>query len=153
MRSHVYSGAIAIALAAAGLTAAPDARAALGQRVDSVAADATRLVAIAHASAVQAAYTVHTITLASGTVVREYVGADGIVFGIAWEGPTLPDLKTTLGAAFERFVNATPTRGGGPLAVSADDLVVYSSGHLRAFSGHAYLPRALPTGVDAGVVR
>ena len=153
MRSRVYSGAIAVALAGAGFIAASDAWAALGQRVDSVATDATRLAAIAHASIVQAAYTVHTITLPSGTVVREYAGADGIVFGVAWEGPTLPDLKTTLGAAFDRFVNASPTRGGGPLAVSASDLVVYSGGHLRAFSGHAYLPMALPAGVDAGVVR
>lgn len=153
MRSHVYPGAIAVALAAASFIAASDARATLGQRVDSVDADATRLAAVMHASNVQAAYSVHTITLPSGTVVREYAGADGIVFGVAWDGPTLPDLKATLGAAFDRFAHAAPTRGGGPLAVSASDLVVYSSGHLRAFSGHAYLPRALPTGVDAGVVR
>jgi len=86
-------------------------------------------------------------------VVREFARADGIVFGVAWEGPTLPDLKATLGAAFDRFTAASPTRGQGPLAVAADDLVVYSAGHLRAFSGHAYLPHALPAGVDAGVVR
>ncbi|RDU98555.1 DUF2844 domain-containing protein [Trinickia dinghuensis] len=143
---------MAVALAAASFIAAPGAQAALGQHVDSVATDATHLSAIAHASIVQGAYTVHTITLPSGTVVREYVASDGIVFGVAWEGPTLPDLKTTLGTAFDRFVSASPTRGGGPLAVSANDLVVYSSGHLRAFSGHAYLPQALPAGVDAGVV-
>jgi hypothetical protein len=153
VKSHVHSGAIAVALAAAGFIAAPAAQAALGQPADSIAADATRLVAIAHASSVQGPYTVHTITLPSGTVVREYAGADGIVFGVAWDGPTLPDLKTMLGAAFDRFVSASATRGGSPLAVSASDLVVYSSGHLRAFSGHAYLPQALPPGVDAGVVR
>lgn len=157
MKSPVYTNAIAnaiaVALAAAGFIAAPAAQATLGQRADSVAADATRLSAIAHASRVQAAYTLHTITLPSGTVVREYAGADGIVFGVAWDGPTLPDLSATLGAAFDRFTRASPTRGGGPLAVSARDLVVYSSGHLRAFSGHAYLPQALPAGVDAAVVR
>jgi hypothetical protein len=155
VKPHFYSGttATAVALAAAGFLAAPAAHAALGQHADSVATDATRLSAIAHASNVQAAYTVHTITLASGTVVREFVSRDGIVFGVAWDGPTLPDLKATLGAAFDRFAAASPTRGRGPLAVAADDLVVYSAGHLRAFSGHAYLPRALPAGVDAGVVR
>ncbi|PMS15059.1 hypothetical protein C0Z18_28715 [Trinickia dabaoshanensis] len=144
---------MAVALAAASFIAAPGAQATLGQRVESVATDATRLTAVAHASIVQGPYTVHTIALPSGTVVREYAGADGIVFGVAWEGPTLPDLKTTLGTAFDRFAGASPTRGGSPLAVSADDLVVYSGGHLRAFSGRAYLPHALPAGVDAGVVR
>ncbi|WP_414719363.1 DUF2844 domain-containing protein [Trinickia sp.] len=153
MKSSVFTNAIAVALAAVGFIAAPAAQATLGQRADSVAADATRLSAIAHASNVHAAYTVHTITLPSGTVVREYAGADGIVFGVAWDGPTLPDLRTTLGAAFDRFTGASPTRGSGPLAVSASDLVVYSSGHLRAFSGHAYLPQALPAGVDATIVR
>lgn len=151
MKSYVYSGAIA--LAAASFIAAPVAHAALGQHVDSVANDATHLAAVSHASIVQGPFTVHTIALPSGTVVREYVGANGIVFGVAWDGPTLPDLKTTLGAAFDRFATASPSRGGGPLAVSDNDLVVYSSGHLRAFSGHAYLPQALPAGVDAGVVR
>jgi hypothetical protein len=154
VKPHFFSGAImAVALASAGFVAAPVARAALGQPADSVATDATHLSAIAHASNVQAAYTVHTMILPSGTVVREYARADGIVFGVAWEGPTLPDLKATLGAAFDRFTAASPTRGQGPLAVAADDLVVYSAGHLRAFSGHAYLPHGLPAGVDAGVVR
>ena len=153
MKSPFCTSAIAVALAAAGFIAAPAAQATLGQRTDSVAADATRLSAIAHASSVHAAYTLHTITLPSGTVVREYAGADGIVFGVAWDGPTLPDLKAALGPAFDRFTHANPSRGGGPLAVSASDLVVYSSGHLRAFSGHAYLPQALPAGVDATAVR
>jgi hypothetical protein len=155
VESHFNSGAIvtAVALALAGLLAAPAAHAGLGQRVDAAAADATHLSAIAHASSVQAAYTVHTMTLPSGTVVREFARTDGIVFGVAWEGPTLPDLRATLGAAFDRFKAASPSRGQGPLAVSADDLVVYSAGHLRAFSGHAYLPHAFPAGVDAGVVR
>lgn len=153
MKSHVYSGAIAVALAAAGSMVATSTYAALGQRAESIAADRTHFAAIAQASSVQAAYTVHTITLPSGTVVREYVGTSGIVFGVAWDGPTLPDLKTMLGTAFERFANASPTRGAGPLAVSASDLVVYSSGHLRAFSGHAFLPQAVPAGVDAAVVR
>lgn len=153
MKPYVYSGAIAVALAAAASIAAPGAHAALGQHVDSVATDAHHFAAISHASNVQGAYTVHTITLPSGTVVREYAASDGIVFGVAWEGPTLPDLKTTLGSAFDRFATASPTRGSGPLAVSASDLVVYSSGHLRAFAGHAYLPQALPAGVDASVVR
>jgi hypothetical protein len=85
--------------------------------------------------------------------VREYVASNGMVFGVAWEGPTLPDLKTVLGASFDEYVAAGAKRRGTPLAVSSSDLVVYSGGHLRAFSGHAYLPQAVPAGVDVGVIQ
>lgn len=131
------------------------AYATLGGNVSSVGNDQVRMHALTHTSAAvaSAAYTVHTITLPSGTVVREYVAADGIVFGVAWDGPTLPDLKATLGAAFDRYVAANATRRATPLAVSSDDLVVYSAGHLRAFSGYAYLPQAVPAGVDVSVIQ
>jgi len=109
--------------------------------------------ATAHSVTSQAAYTVHLITLPSGTVVREYVAGNGIVFGVAWEGPTLPDLKATLGEAFDRYVAATAMRRTTPLAVSSDALVVFSAGHLRAFAGYAYLPQAVPAGVDASVIQ
>ncbi|MET3229190.1 UNVERIFIED_ORG: hypothetical protein ABIC54_001364 [Burkholderia sp. 1263] len=109
--------------------------------------------ATAHSVTSQAAYTVHLITLPSGTVVREYVAGNGIVFGVAWEGPTLPDLKATLGEAFDRYVAANAMRRTTPLAVSNDALVVFSAGHLRAFAGYAYLPQAVPAGVDASVIQ
>ena len=86
-------------------------------------------------------------------MVREYVAANGTVFGVAWAGPTLPDLKATLGAAFEQYIAATATRRATPLAVSTDALVVFSGGHLRAFAGHAYLPQAVPEGVDVSVIQ
>src|ERR1700710_944347 len=41
----------------------------------------------AAASGASATYSVHEVTLASGTVIREYVGANGAVFGIPWQGP------------------------------------------------------------------
>jgi hypothetical protein len=30
---------------------------------------------------------------------------------------------------------------------------VFSGGHLRAFAGHAYLPQAVPAGVDVNVIQ
>ena len=129
------------------------AKATLGGNVSSVGTDQVRMHATAHSVASQTAYTVHLITLPSGTVVREYVAPNGIVFGVAWDGPTLPDLKTTLGAAFDQYVAATATRRSTPLAVSNDDLVVFSGGHLRAFAGYAYLPQAIPAGVDVSVIQ
>ena len=125
----------------------------LGQTVSTIGGDQTRLHAVAHTVATQNAYSVHLITMPSGTEVREFVAPNGIVFGVAWEGPTLPDLQAMLGASFSTYVAATATHTGAPLAVSNSDLVVYSSGHLRAFAGHAYLPQAVPAGVDVGVIQ
>ncbi len=129
------------------------AHATLGQNASTVDSDQTHLRAVARAATTQSAYTVHLMTMPSGTLVREYVARNGIVFGVAWEGPTLPDLKSMLGASFDAYVAATATRRGTPLAVSNSDLVIFSGGHLRAFSGYAYLPQAVPAGVDVGVIQ
>jgi len=129
------------------------AHATLGQNVSTVDSDQSRLRAVAHTATTQSAYSVHLMTLPSGTLVREYVAPNGIVFGVAWEGPTLPDLKSMLGTSFDAYVAATATRRGTPLALFSGDLVVYSGGHLRAFAGHAYLPPAVPAGVDVGVIQ
>lgn len=129
------------------------AHAALGQNVSSVDSDGARMHAVARIASTQHAYSVHQIALASGTLVREYVAANGTVFGVAWEGPTLPDLKALLGSSFDVYVAASVVGRGNPPAVSGSELVVYSGGHLRAFSGYAYLPQALPAGVDPGVIQ
>jgi hypothetical protein len=137
---------IACAMLGAGCALSFAAHATLGQNVSTVDSDLTRLHAVAHTATAQRAYSVHLITM-------EYVAPNGIVFGVAWEGPTLPDLKSVLGASFDQYVAATATRRGTPLAVSSSDLVVYSGGHLRAFAGYAYLPQAMPAGVDVSVIQ
>ena len=152
MKPMLYSR-IAHAMLGASCALSFAAHATLGQNVSTIDADQSRLRAVTHTATTQSAYSVHLMTLPSGTLVREYVARNGIVFGVAWEGPTLPDLKSMLGTSFDAYVAATTTRRGTPLAVSSSDLVVYSGGHLRAFSGHAYLPQAVPAGVDAGVIQ
>lgn len=144
---------IACAVIAASCLLSRPALATLGQDVSTVDRDQVRMHAVTHTAYTRSGYAVHLITLASGTMVREYVAPGGMVFGVAWEGPTLPDLKTTLGAAFDRYVAGTATRRATPRAVSKSDLVVFSSGHLRAFAGYAYLPQAVPAGVDVGVIQ
>lgn len=94
------------------------------------------------------AYTQHFLTLPSGTEVSEYVdNARGVVFGVAWRGPVMPDLRQLLGANYDAYVNGIHA-GMGPASVSTPDLVVNSGGHMRAFSGVAYLPQQLPKGVS-----
>lgn len=54
-------------------------------------------------SAATATYTVREVTLGSGTVIREYTSAAGSVFGLAWRGPTMPDLAALFGNYFPQY--------------------------------------------------
>jgi hypothetical protein len=99
-------------------------------------------------------YAVHEIRVPSGTVVREYVSPSGKVFGVAWKGPTMPDLRQVLGPYFDRYVEAAAKRTTrGPVLIRQPGLVVQSSGHMRAFAGFAYVPEALPEDVGAEEIR
>jgi Protein of unknown function (DUF2844) len=68
----------------------------LGQSVASVHTDQQALQAhrrtITHDG-----YEVEHLEAADGTVVREYVSPAGLVFGLAWQGPTVPDMTQLLG--------------------------------------------------------
>ncbi|MGA7926496.1 MAG: DUF2844 domain-containing protein, partial [Candidatus Sulfotelmatobacter sp.] len=99
-------------------------------------------------------YTVHEIQAATGTVVREYVSQEGKVFGVAWRGPWLPDLRQLFGSYFEQYQAMVQSQGGGrvarrPVVIDQPGLVVRISGHIRAFVGRAYVPEMLPPGVRA----
>lgn len=113
----------------------------------------------ASSASASASYTVRETTLGSGTVVREYLAADGSVFGIAWRGPQMPDLNDLLGTYFPQYVAgvkaARAARGGarGPVSVDQSSLVVRSGGHMGAFSGQAWLPPALPAGVTGSDIQ
>jgi hypothetical protein len=129
------------------------AGASLGGNAASIQADQASMQATA--GMVQTAqYRVYQLATPWGTSIREYVGSAGVVFGVAWDGPTMPDLQTTLGAYFANYVAAaTAHRARGPFAMNDGTLVAYSGGHPRAFSGHAYLPQAVPAGVDINEIR
>jgi hypothetical protein len=111
-------------------------------------------------SAASAAYSVNTVTLASGTVVREYVDTSrNQVFGVVWQGPRMPNLRDVLGASYNTFT--TPTNddtgpkfmGLSSRVLRSPSLVVLSQGHLGMFSGKAYLPASLPAGVTASDIQ
>ena len=91
----------------------------------------------------------HRLQLPSGISVKEYVSPAGMVFAVSWQGPDIPDLQQILGRYFETYVNALNSRDGvsGPGTVALPGLVVQSAGHMRAFSGRAYVPLMLPQGV------
>ena len=98
-------------------------------------------------------YTLHEITLDSGTLVREYASPAGIVFAVTWQGPVLPDLSLLLGSYFSTFKAETEQarqmgRRGSPVTVNQGSLVVVSSGRMRNFFGYAYAPDLIPTSVN-----
>ncbi len=135
------------------LLAAPS-WAALGESVDSVAADQQRLRGEL-SSTVGDGFSIHEIRATDGTVVREYSSPEGQVFAVSWRGPVVPDLAHLLGAHFAEFQRAVQSRvrRHGPLVVRTGQLVVEMGGHMRAFRGRAYLPQAVPAAVSAAVVR
>jgi Protein of unknown function (DUF2844) len=103
-------------------------------------------------------YSVSSTTLASGTVVNEYVSAAGVVFGIAWQGRQMPDLPNLLGSYFPHYLQALKAqraaRGSrGPVSVEDSGLIVQSGGHMGSFAGKAYLQDALPAGVSASDIQ
>jgi hypothetical protein len=100
-------------------------------------------------------YRVHEIQLPSGTVLREFAAIGGNVFAVAWSGPAIPDLRQALGRYFDVYVTAAQAKQGTRrhLLIEQSEFVMQSSGHMRAFSGRAYLPQALPPGTSVDEIR
>ncbi len=146
-----------IGAAAALITLSANASATLGRDASTVDADRVRMQGALLRIARSDAYTVHEMRSASGTTVREYVSSNGLVFAVAWQGPWLPDLRQMLGPYFDDYQRAlqssTKRRARGSLTVELPDLTVQMTGHPRAFSGRAYVPRLMPLRVQAETIR
>lgn len=98
-------------------------------------------------------YIVHEVQLESGGIVREFATTAGTVFAISWRGPVLPDLNVLLGSYFSTFLAETEQarvagRRGAPVNMERGGVIIRSTGRMRNFSGHAYVPALIPTGVD-----
>ncbi|WP_233803950.1 DUF2844 domain-containing protein [Paraburkholderia sp. HP33-1] len=151
------------ALGSAPLT--PPSDASVSSRVVQPAGGATQSVmrsessAASSTSSTSTSYTVRETTFGNGTVVREYLSTSGAVFGIAWRGPQMPDLSDLLGSYFPQYVagvkavRAARGNARGPVSVVDSALVVHSGGHMGAFTGVAWLPSALPSGVSGSDIQ
>jgi hypothetical protein len=107
-----------------------------------------------------ASYTVRSTTLATGTVVREYVSANGDVFAACWDGPAYPNITDIFGSDYyQQYVEgaraAQATRGvaRGPATVEHGGLVVNAGGHMGHYVGCGYLPALMPAGVTGNDIR
>jgi hypothetical protein len=136
------------------LLAAAPAFGGLGGPAMSVATDQPGMMVVRRAVPARS-YTVQEVKTQDGTVVREYVSAEGKVFGVAWNGAIMPDLQQLFGEYFTIFQSETRSRGQarGTLRIDRPDLVVQSGGHMRAYSGRAYVPQLLPAGVTAAEIK
>jgi hypothetical protein len=147
-----------ILLAAAALCAAP-CFASLGRAPSAFAGTnaihQARVLAAGGGTSSGATYSVSTTTLAGGTTVREYVGANGVVFAVAWNGPFLPDLRELLGQHFATFTSEgarQPKAGHGRVRVAQPDVTIESTGHMRAYAGRAWVNSLLPAGFDKDTI-
>jgi hypothetical protein len=129
-----------------GIIFSAPAFAGLGGDASSVTADTAKMKGEAR-STPTGGYTVNQITLPSGTVMNEYVSAEGKVFAVTWKGPWIPDLSQALGSYFEEYkaaASVAPHSGHHHLSVQQPDLVVMTGGHMRAWNGKAWVPSLLP---------
>lgn len=130
--------------------------AALGENVDSVARDRRAMSAARGATTVRAGYTVQEIVSDSVTV-REYISPAGIVFGVAWNGYTQPDLTQLLGAYAREYDDAlrkTKRKPGRRHAqIKTGRIIVEKWGHMRNLQGRAYVEALIPQGVSIDEIK
>jgi hypothetical protein len=131
--------------------------AALGGDAASVQADQSHFQASLR-SVRSNSFQVQELRSPTGVVVREYVSPQGRVFGVAWEGPWMLDMRQLLGSYFEQYQQALPSSstsrmGRKPLRIDLPGLAVHLAGHPRSYTGQAYLPDTMPTGTTAEDVR
>jgi hypothetical protein len=126
----------------------------LGGDAASVETDQQRMNADVSATRAPG-YTAYDIRTPSGTVVREFVSPTGRVFAVAWQGPSLPDMRQLLGTYFDRYVNGANALGAGASSRVVDEpgFVAYAGGRMRAFVGRAYIPESIPAGVNVADIR
>jgi hypothetical protein len=98
---------------------------------------------------------VYTSVTRSGIRISEYVNFQGMIVAIAWQGPSVPDMRQVLGPYFQTYVSEPPDvkTSHRHVELHTPDLVVQSSGHLRAFQGKAYLPKLLTSGIAVYQIR
>jgi hypothetical protein len=126
----------------------------LGQYENSVTTDQQRMRAQLRETTRQG-YSIKQLSTPDGKTIREYVSPAGLVFGIAWQGPIMPDLRQLLGSYFAQLQQGAQSRKRrrGSLVIRTKNFVLVSGGHMRSFRGMVYAPDLLPSGVPAEVVR
>ena len=128
--------------------------AALGDDVTSVDSD-LKVLGGQRRVVFNVGYNMHEITTPAGGVVKEFVSPQGRVFGISWQGNSMPNLQQLLGSYAAEVQQAPRTqivRRRG-VVIQTGDLVFTSSGHMGSYQVRAYLLSLVPDNVTAEVVK
>jgi hypothetical protein len=131
--------------------------ASLGRNATSVQEDVAKMQGTLRTSSGNS-YTLHEIQTPTGVAIKEYASHVGQVFAVTWKGPFHPDLRQLLGPYYDEYVQAVRTQraqraGHGPILIQHAGLVVEISGHLRSFTGRAYIPQQLPASMHVEDIR
>jgi hypothetical protein len=131
--------------------------ASLGRNATSVQEDVAKMQGTLRTSSGNS-YTLHEIQTPTGVAIKEYASPVGQVFAVTWKGPFHPDLRQLLGPYYDEYVRAVRTQraqraGHGPILIQHAGLVVEISGHLRSFTGRAYIPQQLPASMHVEDIR
>lgn len=126
----------------------------LGGDVDSIKADQAKMNGTVQVTTASG-YEIHEIQSPQGTKVREYLSAGGSVFGVAWQGPWMPNLRQILGPYFDQYAKANQGKKAtrGPISIQLPGLVIECGGHPRSFIGRAYIPQMIPQGATADLIK
>jgi hypothetical protein len=148
---------IVLGLLVAFLTAAAGpVLAALGESVESIAADQAAIAAKRVSETVLDGYTVQELRSDSITL-REYVAPTGIIFALTWNGLTHPDLAPLLGSYLGEYRTALEQvqrqPGSRHRKIESDQIVVEKWGQMRNLHGRAYVPALIPSGVSVDEIR
>lgn len=104
----------------------------------------------------QGSYTISEYTLASGTVVKEFIASSNKVFAVVWRGASKPNLSQLFGQYYPRYMAAV-TNQSAPRSrhflLKDPDLVIQARGRMGRFSGVAYLPGEMPPDVGESNLR
>jgi len=128
----------------------------LGQYASSIDVD-QQILRGERRELVRQGYTVHELTSPNGLVVREFVSPAGLVFGVTWQAPQMPDLQQVVGddnmTELQQALSSRPRRhSGAPLIVRTAKLVFVSGGHMQSFRGYAYVPSLVPANLRVEVM-
>lgn len=147
---------IGFCLATITLSVVQRARATLGESVDSVESAQKVFKAVQHATLTRNGYTIREFK-SEANVTREYISPSGVVFAIAWNGLSHPDLTSQLGTYAGEYQKALRQthgqKGKRHLQVKANRVIVEKWGHMRNMQGRAYISALIPSGVSIDEIK
>lgn len=154
IRSHCKKTSLSVLLIL--FLANMPAWAVLGQSEASVSADQQYMKSEDHVQTFEA-YKVHQLASTNGPAVREFVSPQGLVFGVTWQGRSMPNMNQLLGTYVTNLQTSTRAqtqiRHLRGLSVKTSNFVYSNFCRMQICEGNAYVPGLVPSNVSVEVIR